>query len=116
MSDYYDRQGNAMTQAEWIRPFGDPDYKRVAADEITLPDGDVRVSTVWLGLDHAWGDRPPRIFETMVFGLGGNELLDLDPCWRYSSEDLALAGHAAVVAAVRAGMDLGALEIQEVPA
>ena len=28
----------------------------------------VRVSTVFLGLDHSWGDGPPRLFETMIFG------------------------------------------------
>lgn len=28
----------------------------------------VCVSTVFLGLDHGWGDGPPILFETMVFG------------------------------------------------
>ena len=31
--------------------------------------GNVRVSTIFLGLDHnVFGDRPPELFETMVFG------------------------------------------------
>lgn len=30
--------------------------------------GDVRVSTVFLGLDHSFDDGPPLLFETMIFG------------------------------------------------
>jgi hypothetical protein len=42
----------------------DEKYKRVA--QTALPDGKW-VSTVWLGLNHAWNGGPPLIFETMVF-------------------------------------------------
>lgn len=30
--------------------------------------GDVRISTVFLGIDHNFGDGPPLLFETMIFG------------------------------------------------
>jgi hypothetical protein len=30
--------------------------------------GKIRVSTVFLGLDHQFGEGPPILFETMVFG------------------------------------------------
>lgn len=30
--------------------------------------GDIRVSTLFLGLDHSFGDGPPLLFETMIFG------------------------------------------------
>jgi hypothetical protein len=33
----------------------------------TMVDG-IRVSTVFLGLDHSWCDGPPVLFETMIFG------------------------------------------------
>ena len=33
-----------------------------------LPVGELRISTVFLGIDHAFGDGPPMLFETMVFG------------------------------------------------
>ncbi len=33
----------------------------------TIVEG-VRVSTVFLGLDHGWGEGPPILFETMIFG------------------------------------------------
>lgn len=54
--------------------------------------GDYLISTVWLGLDHSFGYGPPLIFETMVFK-GGESDLD---CERYSTEEEALAGHAAI--------------------
>lgn len=59
----------------------------------TLPGG-ARVSTVWLGLDHQFGDGPPLIFETMVFPAESS--MDLD-CERYSTEEEAKAGHSAMV-------------------
>jgi len=64
---------------------GRPTWARVAADEV----GDVRVSTVFLGLDHALDGGPPHIFETMVFGgtLDGEQE-------RYSTWEQAEAGHA----------------------
>lgn len=30
--------------------------------------GDVNISTVFLGIDHAWAEGPRELFETMVFG------------------------------------------------
>ena len=33
-----------------------------------------KLSTVWLGLDHQWGDGPPLIFETMLFAPADPEL------------------------------------------
>lgn len=53
----------------------------------------LRVSTVFLGLDHNfWGDGPPVLFETMIFG--GEH--DQDQ-WRYSTYEEAEAGHAKAV-------------------
>lgn len=102
MSGYFDRQGNPMSLMEWANRFETADQtrdmKRVA--ETTLPDGKW-ISTVWLGIDHSFGSGPPLIFETMVFPSRAN-MNDLD-CDRYSTEDQALAGHAAMVEKWRAG-------------
>ena len=57
------------------------------------------MSTVWLGIDHAWGGGPPVIFETMVFAEGSS--LDED-CHRYCTEAEAKQGHTASVATVAA--------------
>jgi hypothetical protein len=68
--------------------------RHVARDE--LAPG-VIVSTVFLGLDHQFGNGPPILFETMVFDdyeRGDGE--------RYSTWDEAETGHAAWVAMIRA--------------
>jgi len=79
------------TPLEWAKAF-EEDSRRVAADEI----GEVRVSTVFLGLDHGWGDGPPVLFETMVFG----GKLDQEQ-ERYCTYDEAEAGHKTMVERVR---------------
>ena len=92
---YYDRQGHPLDAADWLRAFeGD---RTVARTQV----GDAMVSTVFLGLDHNWGQGPPLIFETMVFGGPNNEYM-----LRYSTESAALAGHDQVVSAVRDGRAL----------
>lgn len=54
--------------------------------------GDVKVSTVFLMLDHQYGDGPPLLFETMVFG----GKLDQEQV-RYSTWDEACVGHVEMV-------------------
>lgn len=51
-----------------------------------------KVSTVFLGLDHNWGDGPPVLWETMVFGgpLEGEQD-------RYSSAQDAISGHQTML-------------------
>ena len=56
---------------------------------------DVRVSTVFLGLDHSYGHGPPLLFETMVFVNGVSETCD-----RYSTWAEAEEGHARQVDAI----------------
>src|SRR6266550_2292491 len=66
MSDHYILDGHQavpvdlMTWAHWFEK-----AERHVANEMI---GDVRISTVFLGLDHRYGDDgPPLLFETMVF-------------------------------------------------
>lgn len=66
-----------------------------------LPN-DVRVSTVFLGLDHRFGDNgPPLVFETMIFGGPQDSYQE-----RYSTWEEAEAGHDRAVQ----------LAVQETPA
>lgn len=69
MSEYYVLDGKTAkvaTRDEWAQWLKDSrDKKRIASTEY---GDDIRVSTVFLGLNHAWGDGPPMIFETMIFG------------------------------------------------
>ena len=75
---------------EWAELFGISD-NRIAR---TFLDGDIEISTVFLGMDHQWIPKgPPLVFETMIF----NGVHDGEQ-WRYSTWDEAEAGHAAAVA------------------
>lgn len=98
-SFWYDRQGQPITSEEADPLIGDTAYKRVAGDTVVLDGQTLAVSTVWLGVDYNFSRQgPPLIFETMIFG---NHLLAEDACWRYATEEEALAGHARVVKALR---------------
>jgi hypothetical protein len=90
MSDYYDRKGNPMEMLEWAKAL--ETERRV--DATTLPDGKW-VSTVWVGLNHQFGDGPPLIFETMVFP-SDHDMHDLDSD-RYATEEEAIFGHQRMV-------------------
>jgi hypothetical protein len=57
-----------------------------------VPPTRVWVSTVFLGLNHAWDDGPPLLFETMVFRGGLS-----DEVRRYSTWDEAVRGHIEMV-------------------
>ena len=83
---------------EWARWFEKAD-RRVAKTDVAH----VNVSTVFLGVDHRFGDEgPPLIFETMVFGgpLDGEQD-------RYSTWDEAEAGHKRMVERVNASFEEG---------
>lgn len=85
------------TREQFGAQFERPEVRRVAYDEI----GEANVSTVFLGLDHNYGDGPPLLFETMVFGLPG----ETEYQWRYATWDEAVAGHERAVVAVREGRE-----------
>jgi len=67
--------------------------RRVA---LTVLGPGVEVSTVFLGIDHQFGDGPPLLFETMLF----SDYEEKE--WRYSTWDEAAAGHERVVAELKA--------------
>ena len=71
--------------------------RRVAFDVV----GDAEVSTVFLSLDHQWGDGPPVLFETMVFARGS---MHDERCERYHTWDEAVAGHDQIVGELRASI------------
>lgn len=96
-SVYYKRDGNQTSDlSEALRD------KRVAQD--FLAEG-FCVSTVHLGIDHRFGEGPSLIFETMVFRQENGKVTSFSDlyCDRYSTEAEAAAGHARVVAQIKAG-------------
>lgn len=54
--------------------------------------GSILISTVFLGLDHQFGDGPPLLWETMIFGGEHDQYQE-----RYSSKEKALEGHIKAV-------------------
>jgi hypothetical protein len=79
---------------EWAHWF-ETANRHVANDCI----GDVRVSTVFLGLDHSWGYGPPLLFETMIFN-GRKHTPAYGHMARCSTWEQALAQHAEAIALV----------------
>src|SRR4051812_23508465 len=98
MTDKYILDGRTPKKAsleEWARWFESAD-RHVCQDTV----GGVRVSTVFLGIDHNFGDGPPLIFETMIFGGPHNEHQTRASTW-----DEAEAQHAEALAMARSGMN-----------
>ena len=52
----------------------------------------IRVSTVFLGLDHAWNGATPLLWETMIFGGKHDDYQE-----RYTSYEDAVEGHKRAV-------------------
>lgn len=97
MNDNYILDGHEVKKVdvtEWAKWFGTADRK-VKNTEI---EG-VRISTVFLGLDHSFGSGPPLLFETLVFdGPMDGEMN------RYSTWDQAEKGHNEMVAKIKKGI------------
>lgn len=86
---------------EWAREFNRSEEtfedggRRVGLDDL----GNVRVSTVFLGLNHQWNPNgPPLIFETMIFGGPHDDYME-----RYTTIEEARAGHAKAVELAKSG-------------
>lgn len=92
--------------ANWYEAASVGDMRRVV--EQTQVDEHLWVSTVFLGIDHNWGDGPPLLFETMIFhdGDGREE-------WRYATWADAQAGHSRVVDELRDGKSEAATRMRE---
>jgi hypothetical protein len=90
MKDHYILEGHntkavdLMTWAKWF----EKTERHVADDKV----GDVRISTVFLGLDHSFCGAEPLLFETLVFGGSLDGEME-----RYSTWDEAEAGHKQMV-------------------
>ena len=94
MSDKYILQGQTPVPCDDLLAWGrwmQTANRHVAKDD--LGDG-VRVSTVFLGLDHRFDDEGlPVLFETMIFGGPHDQYQD-----RYTTWEDAVAGHAKALA------------------
>lgn len=94
MSDYYilndDHTTTPVEMMEWAL-WASKDKGKSVVKQDTF--GEVRVSTVFLGLNHAYlGQGAPLIFETMIFGGKDDGFQE-----RYSTWDQALKGHQKTI-------------------
>jgi len=79
-----------MTWARWLEEQDKRgEQNRRIIRRTTFPDGTM-VSTVFLGLNHNYGDGPPLLFETMICGPDGAWQ---DYQMRYATLESARAGH-----------------------
>jgi hypothetical protein len=102
MSDYYilDKDKNVIRVKEvmeWADFFENAGNKKIVRQEHV---GHYFVSTVFIGMDYGYGERPPQIFETMVFYFG--ESSD-HYCDRYATWQEAEEGHKKAVKWVKNG-------------
>jgi hypothetical protein len=73
---------SVIEAAEWIE--NNPERKAVKQEHI----GDIFISTVFLGLNHAWKSDIPVLWETMIFRGDHDQYQE-----RYTSYEDALKGH-----------------------
>lgn len=98
--EFYDRQTNPITDIEWAKLRRGKKLGTRNLDYIIVKQERIDqyfVSTVWLGINHAYGDSPPLIFETMIFVDDSKETLNDVYMERYTTEAEAIAGHATAV-------------------
>jgi hypothetical protein len=77
---------DVLTWCRWFE--ANSEARRVGLDE----RDDVMVSTVFIGLDHAFVPGPPVLWETMIFGGEHDGYQE-----RYTSRESAERGHAKAV-------------------
>jgi len=97
---------NLLKWAAWFEK--SQKVRTVARDEFLDKHGaSVRVSTIFLGMDHSFEVEPhtPILFETMIFG-GEHE----GDCCRYATWDEAVEGHKIAILKAHGEYD-GALEV-----
>lgn len=78
----------------------------------SYPMQGMQVSTIFMAIDHNYGDGPPVLFETMAFSVDKNGCVDItEPSqhpWheyqeRYTTKRRAENGHAIICAAIKNG-------------
>ena len=87
MSDKYILDGHKAVPADlmtWAKWYEKADRHVAQSGQ----QGKTRVSTVFLGLNHQWGEGPPLLFETMIFGGEHDQYQE-----RYATWDEAEQGH-----------------------
>lgn len=85
-----------LSLQRWGEFYSHPENRIIHQTQV----GSILISTVFLGLDHRFGDGPPILWETMMFGWMLPAALQHYQ-ERYTSRDHAEAGHWKAYAAVK---------------
>lgn len=92
-----DKKPYGVTLEESLKLYEDFDMKITQQDRI---NDEIRVSTVFLGFNHApLGSGTPILWETMIFGGQHSEYQE-----RYTSHEDALAGHQRALELVKSSL------------
>jgi hypothetical protein len=97
MQLYFDKLGNPLTLEEFVLLFEDRDYCIIKQTRHKEKGKEFWLSTVWVGINHQFGNGPPLIFETMALRYKPKftDVIASDEDWewqeRYTTEDEALA-------------------------
>lgn len=99
---YFDRDGNEISLDEYTALHEDPDYRKVARDQV----GDLEVITNWIGTDQGPFVRQtrPYVFGTIVRDTVTGEYDDRSELFS-ATQDAARATHARVLAELNARTD-----------
>jgi hypothetical protein len=102
MPDYYDFDSNPISREEWALLLRARRHDlvrwQIGYDKVS----ETTISTVWLGLDHAWFPGcDPLIFETLIDRPDG----DAEVVQRYSTAQQATAGHEHHLVKLRAAAE-----------
>lgn len=90
MNIYFNKSGERIDLFEWAELLENRTYAKVAQTRVNGK----YISTVWLGLDHGYGNNK-LIFETMVFNdVDMSDSLDQE---RYGTLNEAIRGHEEMV-------------------
>lgn len=100
---FYDKSAKRISREEWSMFFDNRKYAQIGHYE----DDRIRISTVWLGLNHNYFGGAPLIFETMTFVKDRSDISDqFDQLqWRWRTEDEAKEGHETLVKCYHEGID-----------
>lgn len=96
MTDKYILEGKTPKMVDDVKEWADWFEKAKRQVALTKLRSGVRISTVFLGIDHSFGLGTPILFETMIFGGKHNDYQA-----RYTTWDDAEAGHRKAVKLVK---------------
>ena len=85
MAEHYILEGHEVVPADlmtWAKWYETVDSRHVARETVEGAD----ISTVFLGLNHQYGDGPPMLFETLVFGGPLDQEMDRCSTWAEAEE------------------------------